>query len=62
MRGAGVHQIRHRQLVDMAEPLKWPRIKYPALLGIEVVEYMDGITDLVDVFCHPTFPRSLKPT
>jgi hypothetical protein len=46
----------------MAKTLKRFRIENLTFLSVEVVEYVDGITDFVEVFCHPELPQSLTAT
>jgi len=62
MRGTWVDQVRHRQLVDVAESLKRATVEDFSLTRLDPDEVMDWIADFVEVFGHhPPSPTANTP-
>ena len=49
---ARVNQMRQRQLVDMAQPLKRTRIQNFALFTIQADKHVNGVSDLMKIPWH----------
>jgi len=52
MRCAGIHQIRHGQLVDVTKPLEWPAVQYFPFARLNSNEIVNRIADLMEIFGH----------
>src|SRR5437868_8003417 len=52
MRRSRIDEVGQSELVDIAEPLKGPRVKHATLIRIEADEHVDGVTDFVEVLWH----------
>ena len=44
---ARVHEIRHGQLMNVAQPLNWIRIQNIPLMAVQLDEHMDRVSYLV---------------
>lgn len=52
MRGAGINEVGQRQLMDVPEPLKWPRIDRRNFVRRDTNEVVKGVPNLVMVLRH----------
>lgn len=48
----GVDEVRHRQLLDVPEMLKWRRIQHESVLAVQPDEGMNRIANLVPQLVH----------
>ena len=48
----GIYKIRQGELMNIAQPLEGTRIENLTLVAVQPNERMDGISNLMQVFCH----------